>query len=37
MDAALKQEVENWIEAEMRRLDPDAYPPTDSESVAPAA
>jgi 1-acyl-sn-glycerol-3-phosphate acyltransferase len=33
----LMQEVENWIEAEMRRLDPEAYPPTDSESVAPAA
>ena len=29
----LMQEVENWIEAEMRRLDPEAYP----ESSAPAA
>ena len=33
----LMQEVENWIEAEMRRLDPEAYPATDSESAAPAA
>ncbi|RYF65460.1 MAG: 1-acyl-sn-glycerol-3-phosphate acyltransferase, partial [Comamonadaceae bacterium] len=23
----LMREVEEWIEAEMRRLDPDAYPP----------
>lgn len=26
----LMQEVERWIEAEMRRLDPDAYPNTDA-------
>jgi hypothetical protein len=26
------QEVENWIEAEMRRLDPDAYPEAYSET-----
>ncbi|MBC7214321.1 MAG: 1-acyl-sn-glycerol-3-phosphate acyltransferase [Burkholderiaceae bacterium] len=27
----LMQEVEDWIEAEMRRLDPEAYPPQPSE------
>ena len=31
----LMREVETWIEAEMRRLDPEAYPA--SETVAPAA
>jgi hypothetical protein len=31
------QEVENWIEAEMRRLDPEAYPLTDSQPAATAA
>ena len=30
----LMQEVENWIEAEMRRLDPEAYPETGSETKA---
>ncbi len=36
----LMREVEGWIEAEMRRLDPDAYPaagPTAGQAVDPAA
>ena len=28
----LMKEVETWIEAEMRRLDPEAYPPTDPKA-----
>ena len=31
----LMREVETWIEAEMRRLDPEAYPA--AQTVAPAA
>jgi 1-acyl-sn-glycerol-3-phosphate acyltransferase len=33
----LMREVETWIEAEMRRLDPEAYPPGDTAAGAPAA
>ncbi|MCX7255605.1 MAG: lysophospholipid acyltransferase family protein [Polaromonas sp.] len=33
----LMLEVENWIEAEMRRLDPQAYPGNPASPVAPAA
>ena len=32
----LMVEVEQWIEAEMRRLDPEAYPPATPPSAAPA-
>jgi 1-acyl-sn-glycerol-3-phosphate acyltransferase len=31
--AELMREVESWIEAEMRRLDPDAYPANANASV----
>jgi 1-acyl-sn-glycerol-3-phosphate acyltransferase len=31
---ALMREVEDWIEAEMRRLDPEAYPPAEPEAAA---
>jgi len=32
----MMQEVENWIEAEMRRLDPEAYLQADTEPAKPA-
>ena len=32
----LMREVETWIEAEMRRLDPEAYPPSDVVASAVA-
>jgi 1-acyl-sn-glycerol-3-phosphate acyltransferase len=32
----MMQEVENWIEAEMRRLDPEAYPQADAQPAKPA-
>jgi 1-acyl-sn-glycerol-3-phosphate acyltransferase len=33
----LMREVETWIEAEMRRIDPDAYPPDSARRAAGAA
>jgi 1-acyl-sn-glycerol-3-phosphate acyltransferase len=32
----MMQEVENWIEAEMRRLDPEAYLQADAQPAKPA-